>query len=367
MTRIPKVPVGRLTAGAFAPAALAAPQELLHFVVNVGDGDCQLLVLPAAPSGRRAAVVVDVKDQAKLSDLISQLEDAGILDGEIALVVATHPHEDHIAGMSAFIGLHEEDISEFWEPGFLGTKPSFHAMMVTLAGTEIQRRRPTSGSVAVFDNVRITVLTPSLRLRHQFVTHGLDENNASLTMRVEFPAARVRRLAGQDRSVDYRQTTSLLLGADAQAEAWSHAFVDFPRLRQNGEAARRAMKALMERDPLSASVFKVPHHASKHGVHLELAERVGAFISLISCAGESSSHSFPHEIARAALRLAKGQELHGPTSDDRLGIHYTGALDEDERPLGTICVKLRRGSREVWRFGDAPDEHVNIGNAQIYA
>jgi beta-lactamase superfamily II metal-dependent hydrolase len=364
MTRIPPVASSRLHAEDFVRTTDA--DDLLYFALNVGDGDTQLLVLPEARDRQRRVVVVDVADHRKLDRLLSSLADSGLVTRQgdrISLVVATHPHNDHIRGMPAFLGLHAEEIREFWDPGFLAETSAFNEMMVALEELSIRRRRPTAGYVAVIDNVRVTVLTPNVRLRQLFVTHGVDENNSSLTLRVEFPAARVTRTGGGPRLIDARQTSSLILGADAQFEAWAHATVDFPELRARGDARRKAMKALLDPDVLRAQVFKVPHHGSKHGVSLELAERMRAEISVVSCIDGPTRHEFPHEIARASLREARGSGMAMPPGDDELGIHYTGGADTFGRPLGTICVRMRRGLREVWRFCDGRDDDVELHRA----
>jgi hypothetical protein len=343
------------------------PGDLLYFLLNVGDADTQLLSLPEDREGRRRAVIVDVAAHEKLNRLIGALVRLNLLTaarGRFPLVVATHPHDDHIRGMANFLTLHNRDIQNFWEPGFLGTSGAFHDMMLAVEELDVARARPTAGHVAVVGNVRITVLTPNARLRQQFVTHGVNENNASLALRIEFPAARVVRRNGRQRLVDYRQTSSLVLGADAQFEAWAHAEVDFPQLRTAGSQARRAMSLLVEPNLLSAHVVKVPHHGSKHGIHLELAERVNAHLSLVSSVNGGGRHDFPHALARAILRDAGGADPADPRSDGALGIHYTGAVDVNGHPLGTICVQMRRHQREVWRFRDGIADTVDLNAAE---
>lgn len=367
MTNIPPVACARLAPGDFLGGV--RPNRVLYFLVNVGDGDCQLIVMPANSRGDRRCIVVDVANERKLSRLLGELTRVGIVsdsEGRLPLVVATHPHEDHIRGMASFVALNNTDIGEFWEPGYLAARGSFHRMMVALEDHLIPLRRPTSGHVSVVDNVRVTVLTPSVRLRNQFVTHDVNENNTSLALRLDFPAASVLQLNGARRRVEPRQTCAILLGADAQAESWAHALVDFPRLNLDGRARARAIRSNADQDVLQAQVFKVPHHASKHGVHLELVERVGAAISVVSCVNGGGRHDFPHELARSALRDAKGHSLNSPASDDELGIQYTGAVDTNGADLGTICLELSPRRGLVWRFGDRPDEDVDLTAARLW-
>ncbi len=54
--------------------AAARPQDLLYWVLSVGDGDTQLLILPALPDGRRPGLIVDVIRHAKLAKLLGDLQ-----------------------------------------------------------------------------------------------------------------------------------------------------------------------------------------------------------------------------------------------------------------------------------------------------
>jgi hypothetical protein len=46
---------------------------------------------------------------------------------------------------------------------------------------------------------------------------------------------------------------------------------------------------------------------------------------------------------------------------------YTAAQDSMGQPLGTICLRMARGTREVWRFGDTPASHVDLQAARPYS
>ena len=58
-----------------------APNNMIHFLVNVGDGDTQLVLLPKVGDEARRAVVVDVSggQKAKLPGLVATLQQAGVL------------------------------------------------------------------------------------------------------------------------------------------------------------------------------------------------------------------------------------------------------------------------------------------------
>src|SRR5918992_3328611 len=84
------------------------PESLVFFLCNIGDGDAQLVLLPTNPgTGERQAIVIDAGQQKKIPPLIQSIAAQGLLpstngtlnEGAIALVVATHPHKDHIGGI----------------------------------------------------------------------------------------------------------------------------------------------------------------------------------------------------------------------------------------------------------------------------
>ena len=105
-------------AGALIQAIVDEPDALVYFLLNVGDGDTQLLLLPPdSNDGVRRLVVVDVATTKKLPDLIETLHEVDVphgngvkrliqrpgAPGQIRLVVATHPHFDHIGGMGELL------------------------------------------------------------------------------------------------------------------------------------------------------------------------------------------------------------------------------------------------------------------------
>lgn len=370
-----------------------APTDLIYFALNVGNADTQLIVLPEErlPTGEltRHMVIVDVGRVApvarpasgsigKLPQLIEDLSDPEngrpLLDehSRIRLLIATHPHDDHVAGIPNLLGLLGHLVDNMWDCGYYYRTGAWHEMMAWLEDNpHVNRHHPTSGSRIHLGRTAITALSPSISLRNNYDTRGVYINNASIAAQVEFPTAQV--FTGDPNSFAGRQQLplrrrSLLLGADAQTVSWSHVEVDFPNQRAERSDEQRRLGLGSAREPLAADLFKVPHHCSKNGLNLELVGRINPTVSIISSAATTTSHAFPHEVAIEQLREALqpiagsgGDRARRP--DTGLGLYCTANLVGGTEPLGTIAVVIPQSGHgmDVFRFGDASNERVPPG------
>ncbi len=363
-------------AGTFLPSCRLT--DLVYFVVNVGDGDTQLLLLPADAQGHRRCVIVDCIRATKLFRLIDDLVATGLLAQVtplIALVVATHPHDDHISGMAALLRRYgQDDIGEFWEPGYYHTSGAYLEMMAELEDLDLSHLQPSSGTVRFLGRTRFTVLAPGPQLRNRFDSYGVNINDSSLALKVDYPMARCIERNADRTYVKLPTTQTLILGADAQTLAWSQVLVDFPQLGAARTAVSTALRKSRGSEPLSAQVFKVPHHGSKHGLNLELVEAIQPAVSIVSSVREGGRYHFPHQVMQAALREALDPVSSKPGSahraDDELNILYTGsklldAVGDPVGPLGSVGMLIGAGGRrEIFRFGDAPAARVQLAQGR---
>ncbi|MGH8945492.1 MAG: ComEC/Rec2 family competence protein [Acidimicrobiia bacterium] len=367
------IPAGRHTDDDFI--ASLKPFHLVYFLLNVGDGDSQAALLPENPSGERHLIVVDVARKGKTTNLIDALEGAGLIgpapapgadaDGSIALVVASHPHSDHIAGMAELLSTQRHRLAEFWDPGYFHTSQAYHQMMTEVeANSVLGYAQPTAGYRRWFGTALVTVLSPAVGLRSRFDTYGTEANDSSISLRIEFPAARVVHRGPERELIEQPKTMALILGADAQTLSWSYVLTDFPQLHTDDNAAARAIKAATGRDLLAAKVMKVSHHGSKHGINLELMERIDPALTLVSSTADGARFHFPHTVAQELIREARdpvaGSGAMRTTSDADLGIFYTSDQEDTGSLLGSMAVVMGRGVATLWRFGDDTDDVVDL-------
>lgn len=369
--------------------AAVTPEHLIYFCLNVGDGDAQVLILPAVPTGdvdeagnpihRRPVLVVDAGAPTKLRRFLDALP--GASGGHVPpvdvidVVVATHPHGDHVSGLPDLLAAYAGKIAEYWDPGYFHPTGTYFKIMELLARqTGVVYVQPTSGMRRFIGNTEVTVLTPSVKLRNRYDTYGVDINDASISLRVATPAGRAKFVPGQSwqllDGVDERFQFSLVLGADSQTESWSQALSDFPQLvKSESEIAKAIGAATNNRDPLRADVLKVAHHGSKKGMNYELVDRMNPEFLIVSCAA-NSFHGFPHTLNQhilreAKLKLAKSGGTHRPEDDHLRGVFYTAQRDTGDEFLGSVAVVGSTSSNvQLWRLGDRTNELPDFTKAR---
>jgi len=121
-------------------------------VLDVGQGDA---ILIEGSSGGRVLV-----DGGPDPDRLRVLLDARLpaWDRRLDVVVLTHPHEDHAAGLVGLVGRYR--IGRFFEPGMAGPGPGYIALAGLLDRYDQPRGRLSSGDRFTIDDGHFRVLWP---------------------------------------------------------------------------------------------------------------------------------------------------------------------------------------------------------------
>lgn len=171
-------------------SAAYEPDTLTITFLDVGQADA---ILVQAPNGQ--AMLVDAGESGTAQTVASSLADEGIT--QLAYVVATHDHDDHIGGMVHV--LPQVTVGQFVTNGLPASTQTAADLRAYLADHQIASRVVKAGDTIALDvpNVTVTVLNPS-------ADPGTDENEASVVLRLVF------------------DTQSFLLAGDAgtTAEGW---------------------------------------------------------------------------------------------------------------------------------------------------
>lgn len=232
------------------PACLFAggpPSGWVVTMCDVGQGDA--LVLPAGD----AVVVVDAGPDAAAVDAC--LDGLGV--DRVALLVLSHFHIDHTAGIAGVMEGREVDAILAPPPG----EARYGFDLVAESAGAVPVLAPSPGEVFEFGATRLEVLSPP---EQPMRGTRSDPNNNSVAVRAD--------VAG----------TSVLL---------------------TGDVEREAQRALLERrGNLNVDVLKVPHHGSAFQVP-EFLEAAAPAVSLVGV-GEGNEYGHPDPGALALLEDA---------------------------------------------------------------
>jgi competence protein ComEC len=135
-----------------APSPSPTPEVLTVSFIDVGQGD---------------AILIDKGDTDILVDggptstnVLAYLQGQGV--GDIDLLVATHPHADHIGGLPDVLARYQ--VSEIWVDGDTATSQTYQNFAAAVAAEGAAVRQPTRGYTTQMDGLGIAVLNPTSQL-----------------------------------------------------------------------------------------------------------------------------------------------------------------------------------------------------------
>ena len=223
--------------------------EAKIWYLDVGQADSMLLQLPNGNEWEY--VLIDAGTGQTEEALVSWLQEQGVTD--IAAVIATHPHEDHIGGMDAVLeaipveSLYMPEVKESLTP----TTRCYEQMLDAAEAQQVQAVKGQSG-VTVYgeDGVKLELVGPEPQKEYD------DLNEYSL----------VAKLTVGEKSFLF-----------------------------TGDSSEQAEADMIEAgEDLKADVLKIGHHGSSTATTEAFLQAVNPQVAVISC-GIDNSYGHPHE------------------------------------------------------------------------
>ena len=234
----------KLRASRPSPAPVDAENALAVTVVDVGQGDCILLV---SPDGK--TMLVDAGPVGSFDAIDDVLTENRITSLDV--VVATHPHADHIGSMAAV--LRSYPVGTFYTIPQSQPIPSYDHMQNALSDNGCDVVYPTGGQTIPWsETCTVTVLNPIAAY-----PDPEELNDASIVLRVQYG------------------DTAVLLCGDAE------------------ELAEKRMLDTYPRSMLRADVLKLGHHGSSSSTGYSFFLAVSPDFAAASC-GRDNDYGHPH-------------------------------------------------------------------------
>jgi beta-lactamase superfamily II metal-dependent hydrolase len=145
------------------PAPTPAEGLTIHFI-DVGQGDAILIDLG------ETEVLID--GGGKSSDVITYLNNH--VDGALEVMIATHPHDNHIGGLVAVLGAFE--VREIWHNNDISSSQTYAEFMAAVYAEGAEVRVGSRGKEIYVDKLTFTILNPTS------LTGSTNDNSIVLTL-----------------------------------------------------------------------------------------------------------------------------------------------------------------------------------------
>ena len=267
--------------------------DLKAYFLDVGQGDSSLILF------RDKVILIDAGETDYGDRVVGDLQKLDVT--RIDLLVATHPHSDHIGGMQKVLARYP--VGKVLDSGLPSTSPLYERFLATVQEKNIPYIVAKQGQEIEIDpSLGVLVLSPP-------EVHTEDDLNAdSIVLRISYGKV------------------NLLFTSDA------------------GTGPEEAM--MKTGYPLDAQILKVAHHGSSDASSAAFLNRVHPEIAVIPL-GKDNDYGHPHRetlVRLAAARpLVYRTDLNGTILIESDGATYSVVTEKDTpgiwshlRPTGTM-------------------------------
>lgn len=229
--------------------ASPSSEELLRIIyIDVGQGDSALILTPDGKS-----MLIDAGESASEEKVAEVLEQYGVTF--IDMLIATHPHSDHIGGMKYIV--ENFQIGQFCLPNVAHTSQTYEELLLAVQQKKIPTLQAKAGvSFQLGDDVSCSVLAPASDSYESL-------NDYSVVLHLSYGS------------------TSFLFTGDAEALS------EFEILASSSASPE-------------ADVLKVGHHGSRTSTSEAFLDAIHPKYAVISC-GIGNSYGHPHTEILEAL------------------------------------------------------------------
>ena len=290
-----------------APSQSSQGELKVHFI-DVGQGDAILI------DYGETEILIDGGDRSPgVVDYLNPL-----VDGPLEVVIATHPHADHIGGLIEVLASFE--VQEIWHNGDTSTSKTYSDYMTAIGTENAQIFQAVRGNSIEAGGLALTVLHPA----------NLDDttNNNSIVLQ------------------------------------FAHGQIDF---LFTGDAEKEAERAMLIKSDIpvpDVEILKVGHHGSHTASSSDLLTITSPEIA-IYMAGDGNRYGHPHVESISALCDVSaeiyGTDVYGSivvtTDGEKYGLHF-------EKQASSVIVDTESPAPSENPEPSPPESQQNV-NVQI--
>lgn len=214
------------------------------YFFDVGQADSILL------KQRDNNILIDAGNKLDAPKLKSFLKN-DLKINKISMVVGTHPHEDHIGGMSEIIK--EFPVDTILMPNVTSTSKTFENLLDTIDELNYKITVPKVNQIFDFDNLKLHIIYTG-------------KNNKNLN------------------------DSSIII----KAEYLNNSFLFM------GDASKKIEEKILKKD-ISSDVIKIGHHGSSYSTSISFLNKVNPKYAIIEV-GKDNNYGHPNEVTLNSLK-----------------------------------------------------------------